>query len=136
MRKFLVDLHMKIHGFMTYIYVACGGALGSILRVYLGSMLPMYTLDKFPLPIPILVVNILGCFCIGLCSELTDYNLRLFLISGILGGFTTFSAFSLEFALLWQKNMYYFAIVYCLASVLFSILAFFIGSKLIKLIYL
>jgi CrcB protein len=130
---------MKIQSFLTYMYVGCGGALGSVLRVYLSTVFPTYLLDKFPLPI--LLVNILGCFCMGVSSELmgvylpANYYLRLFLVSGFLGGFTTFSAFSLEFALLWQKNLYFLAVAYCLSSLLFSIIAFFLGVKLVKLVY-
>lgn len=128
---------MNYNIFINYLYVALGGALGSILRVYLSSSVPHTDYIKFP--IQILSINILGCFLMGLLTELmgihisANYNTRLFLISGLLGGFTTFSAFSLEFALLWEKSLHGSALFYTLFSVLFSILAFFLGVKIVKL---
>ena len=135
---------MDIQNYFSYFYVAVGGALGSVLRVYIGSILTNNSygyifFNQFPLPI--VIVNILGCFLMGVCTELmgvyipTSYNIRLFLISGLLGGFTTFSAFSLEFGLLWQKNLYLIAVSYALVSFICSIIAFFIGLKVIKLIF-
>lgn len=135
---------MIIKNSISYLYVALGGALGAVSRFYLSSLVASLNLsyiyyDKFPLPI--IFINIIGCFIMGVCSELmgvhipTSYNLRLFLITGLLGGFTTFSAFSLEFALLWQKHLYATAISYALLSFLFSIIAFFLGVKIIKFIY-
>lgn len=129
---------MKTEQIINYLYVATGGAIGSVLRVYLGSLIPM-ALYQDRLPVSILSINIIGCFLMGLISEIlgvhysASYNLRLFLISGLLGGFTTFSAFSLEFGLLWQKNLHGLAVVYCALSVLLSIFAFFAGIKLVKL---
>lgn len=135
---------MIIKNYFSYFYVATGGALGAMLRVYLSSLITNIGYGYVyanQLPLSILIVNILGCFLMGICTELmgvyipADYNIRLFLISGLLGGFTTFSAFSLEFGLLCQKNLYLLACYYALSSFLFSIIAFFIGIKIIKLIF-
>lgn len=129
---------MRIDSLVNYIYIALGGALGSVLRVFIGGLLPAFIYNG-TIPFSILMVNILGCFAMGISSEVmgiylpANYNIRLFLISGLLGGFTTFSAFSLEFGLLWQKDMYLPAILYCLCSIIFSIIAFFLGVKLVKI---
>ena len=78
------------------IHVAIGGAFGSVLRYLTFRLVPM---TGFPLGT--LIVNATGSFLIGfvfvyLQSRMIDDSLRLFLVIGILGGFTTFSAFSLE----------------------------------------
>lgn len=77
----------------------------------------------------------------GLLTELmalygstSDY-MRYFLVPGFLGGFTTFSAFALEFGLLYEKHFYELAIFYAILSVLLSIFSFFIGIKLIKMFF-
>lgn len=83
------------------IYIAVGGALGSVLR-YITSV---YTLKWFGQTwyfSGTLVVNITGCFLIGFifhlleAKELVDSTIKLFLIVGLLGGFTTFSSYGLE----------------------------------------
>jgi len=60
-------------------------------------------------------------------------NMRYFLTSGFLGGFTTFSTFALEFGVLFQKNEYISAITYALLSVILGITCFFIGIKIVKI---
>lgn len=85
---------------MKLLFVLLGGALGSGAR-YLAST---WAADRFGAAFPwgTLGVNILGCFCIGLLATLADEagaigpNGRVFLVVGVLGGFTTFSSFSLE----------------------------------------
>lgn len=77
----------------------------------------------------------------GAISELlglywsTSLNMKYFLISGLLGGFTTFSAFALEFGLLIEKGQYLESALYILLSVMLSLMAFFIGLKIIKLMF-
>ena len=120
----------------TVLAVGLGGGIGAITRVTLGSIMPQMVFKDFPLPI--LIINILGCFLMGLLFEVLtlywspSFNIRSFLISGFLGGFTTFSAFSLEFALLVEKKLYVSCFLYIFLSIFLSLCFFFLGSNLIK----
>ncbi len=83
-----------------YVFIGLGGFLGSIARFWLASFVQNKTESLFPLGT--MMVNITGCFVIGLLMTLfqekvaVGQNLRLFLIIGLLGGFTTFSSFSYD----------------------------------------
>ena len=85
---------------MKYLLIGIGGAVGAAGRYLLQGLVYQYTGASFPYGT--LVVNVLGCFLIGLIMELNaerfliDAQLRLFIAVGILGGFTTFSSFSYE----------------------------------------
>lgn len=121
-----------------YILLATGigGGLGAMARYALSRLMPEYIFSNFPLPI--LVINVTGCCLMGILVEIMAYYwspslaIRTFLITGFLGGFTTFSAFSLEFVLLTQKNFNYLAILYVVLSFTLSIVAFMIGARLIR----
>lgn len=86
--------------FIELIYAGMGGFIGAALR----QMVNIITLQITPKPYPIatLLVNVIGCFLIGILGGYfdgrvpADHPLRFFLIVGILGGFTTFSAFTYE----------------------------------------
>jgi fluoride exporter len=85
----------------AFVFVAIGGALGASARYGLSIYLARFSqADKFPLST--FIVNVLGCLLAGLLMGISEkYNLvsphaRLFLLTGILGGFTTFSAFGVE----------------------------------------
>ena len=83
--------------------VALGGALGSVMR-YLVSVA---SIEAFGTAFPwgTLAVNVIGSAAIGLCGALgVSGEWRLLLVTGLLGGFTTFSAFSLETGLLWERH--------------------------------
>lgn len=120
----------------TYLIVGLGGALGAIFRVFLSKFLPPFISN---MPIKILIINILGCFLLGVLTALmalywnASINMRHFLIQGFLGGFTTFSAFSLEFALLYEKGETITAFIYAILSVVLCLLFFFIGMKMFKI---
>ena len=81
--------------------VAIGGGIGSAGRFLLSGIV-LHHFPNMRFPLPTLVVNVLGCFAIGLLAGYIDRShpgaglLRLFLITGCLGGFTTFSAFGFE----------------------------------------
>lgn len=118
------------------LWVAIGGALGSMARYgvnvwsgrVFGTEFPWHTL----------IVNVLGCFIMGALTGLMAQKLnvsqevRAFLTTGILGGFTTFSAFSLDVALLVERKATAAAGAYVLASVLLSIAAVFAGLHLMR----
>ena len=118
-----------------YIFIGFGGAFGAMARVAISHLFPASILG---IPAQILFINILGCFCMGLLAEgmalyfsISD-NMKYFLISGFLGGFTTFSTFALEFGLLVERNEYILAMSYALLSVFLSITCFFVAMKLVK----
>lgn len=123
--------------FTHYIAIGLGGALGAIARVVLAKVLPS---EIMGMPAYILSINLLGCLAIGILTELmalhwsTSDTMRYFLISGVLGGFTTFSAFALEFGLLYEKQLYISAMIYAVVSFFLSISAFFLGLKLVRVL--
>jgi CrcB protein len=87
---------------LTYLYVALGGAIGSVARFGIASAIDRAVGDPFP--IGTVLVNITGCFIIGLLTMVTlpagrmpvAPELRAFLMVGLCGGYTTFSSFSLQ----------------------------------------
>jgi CrcB protein len=121
---------------LQYIFIGCGGAIGAIMRVALGELLPINILG---ISSPILLSNVLGCISIGFLTEVIALywdisdNMKYFLISGFLGGFTTFSSFILELGLFIEKDEYISALLYAFLSFLFSIIGFFSAVKLVRL---
>jgi len=111
--------------------VAAGGAIGATGRFLVGRL--MLKLMGSGFPWGTLSVNIIGSFLIGIVAgaRASRYNLshawQGFLIIGVLGGFTTFSAFSLEVALMIEKHQISTAAFYSLASVIIGVLALFAG---------
>ncbi|PIS01366.1 MAG: fluoride efflux transporter CrcB [Chlamydiae bacterium CG10_big_fil_rev_8_21_14_0_10_35_9] len=120
----------------SYIWIGLGGALGAMARVGIMRILPSFVLS---VPFKVFLVNILGCFLIGLLTEAMAFygnvsiNMRHFLIQGFLGGFTTFSAFALEFGLLYEKGSHFTAIFYAALSVIVCIISFFVGLRILRL---
>lgn len=120
---------------MTYLAIGLGGALGAISRVALERVFPPLLLS---IPIKIMCVNVLGCLALGMLTGVialqwnTPLVVRHFLIQGFLGGFTTFSAFALEFGLLYEEGFYVSAVLYALLSVSLSIALFFGGLKIVR----
>ena len=116
----------------NFLLVALGGGIGSVLRY--GASLVINT--KY-FPWSTLVVNIIGSFLIGLILALSIkeesflYHWKLFLATGVCGGFTTFSAFSLENMELLQSGKYLLAITYIIVSVVLGIASAFLGFKLL-----
>ncbi|MFL6738419.1 MAG: fluoride efflux transporter CrcB [Sphingomicrobium sp.] len=121
---------------MHWLLVVLGGGMGAAARhainraglALLGPGFPWWTL----------AVNVTGSFAIGLLAGLfgameTGQNARLFLITGFLGGFTTFSAFSLDALTLWERGAPIQAGMYILGSVVLSLLAAAVGLMLSRL---
>ncbi len=121
---------------LNFLIVGIGGAFGAMLRHGTGLLFLKSGLTNFPWST--LIINILGSFCIGIIVGLLAHaqnwseEIRLFTVVGILGGFTTFSAFSLEAILLFERGQYLYAGLYVAGSVLISIAATFLGLFLIR----
>lgn len=118
------------------ILVAAGGAIGASLR-HIGNLLALRFLGTV-FPWGTLAINIAGSFAMGLFIEFlvrrlgTSNEMRLFVATGVLGGFTTFSAFSLDFAVLWERGSSLPAVAYATSSVVGAILALFLGMWLAR----
>ncbi len=99
----------------SVLYVCLGGALGALLRYSFALALKPGTADGFP--VHTLTVNLIGCLCIGwvfgwLAIHGFDHTINLFVVTGILGGFTTFSSFSAETLMLFKSGFPLKAIIY------------------------
>ncbi len=115
------------------ILVSVGGAVGAALRFIISKVF----ISSSPVFTYVALVNIIGCLIAGMLAAYMDRHvhseaMRIFLITGILGGFTTFSAFSLDTLNLINKGRGADAIIYVLISVIGSILAAVIGYMVIK----
>ena len=122
---------------MTVLAIAFGGALGSVLRYLMGGVVQRATHAGFPYGT--LAVNVVGCLLIGILiqyfmnSEPTS-EVRAFLIVGFCGGFTTFSAFSMEAVGLFSGGSYLRAAAYVLTSVVLCLSATAAGITLTRTI--
>ena len=116
---------------MNFIFVALGGALGAVGR-YAVSMIPI----KTEFPFLTLITNILGAVLIGFISGIVSakqdvsQNTVLFWKTGVCGGFTTFSTFSLEAYGLFEKGSNILGLVYAVVSVVSCILGIVCGKKI------
>jgi CrcB protein len=121
---------------MLYLIVFIGAGIGGAMRhgVNVGSA----RVFGYGFPFGTLIVNIAGSFLMGLLAGYFAFrpgvgqHMRLFLTTGILGGFTTFSAFSLDAALLVERHAYGLAAGYVAGSVLASIAALFLGLAVFR----
>ena len=122
--------------FSILLAIAIGGAFGSIARHYVSTGIYNATGPAFPYGI--LAVNVIGGLVMGIVVELGALKLnyspeiRAFLTTGILGGFTTFSAFSLDTALLIERGDWLGSAAYIVASVALSVGALFTGLWLVR----
>lgn len=117
--------------------VALGGALGSVARY--ATLIGVGRLMGVGFPYGVLVANVMGGFVMGVLVELMALiwspsdAMRVFLTVGVLGGYTTFSSFSLDVWLLLEKGLYGPAILYIAASVILSVAALVAGLTLTRL---
>jgi CrcB protein len=115
--------------------IGAGSFIGGIFRYLLTLLVHTKTTTIFPLGT--LIVNIIGCFFIGIVFGIFDkgqisHEWRLILATGLLGGFTTFSAFSNETFILFRSGYAGYALLYIFASVLLGLLATYIAYLLVK----
>jgi CrcB protein len=118
-----------------YLLVALFGAAGSVLRYSLYLITPRFFYLNFP--ISTVLVNLLGSFFIGACISLFDKsiiteNTRIYIVIGLLGGFTTFSTFSMDLFNLLNKSLYIEMISYLVLSVFGALLLFLAGYKIVS----
>lgn len=119
-----------------YLAVFLGAGLGGMLRHAVNRASLALLGPDFPYGT--LFVNVVGGLLMGMLAELFlvrsggSPEFRLFLTTGLLGGFTTFSAFSLDAALMWQRSDYLALGSYVAASVLLSIAALFLGMVVVR----
>jgi CrcB protein len=122
------------------ILVFVGGGIGAVARHGVNLLAPRLFGMYFPWAT--IIENILGSFLIGLLAAFFAFkadatwsqHTRLFLTTGVLGGFTTFSAFSLDFALLYERGELLQAILYATSSVGISLAAIFLGLFIVRAI--
>jgi len=118
------------------VLVMIGGGLGAGARYLVNQIVPKFAGTGFPWAT--IAVNIIGCLAMGLLVGILARRsgdasaLRLFLATGILGGFTTFSAFSLDFITLWQRGQGQVAFAYAALSVIGALAAIFAGLWLVR----
>ena len=120
----------------NFLIVGVGGAVGSMLRYAVQKFFQAQTAAAFPTGT--LLVNIAGCFLIGILWSLVSRSLtwndemKLLLMTGFCGGFTTFSAFTLEGIGLLKENRTVLFVIYLTASIVGGLLATFIGIRIVK----
>ncbi|MGE4322392.1 MAG: fluoride efflux transporter CrcB [Sphingobium sp.] len=121
---------------MGFFLVFIGSGIGGMARHGIGVLALRWLGPGFPSAT--LAINIIGSFLIGIIAEYwairsgLPHPLRLFLTTGVMGGFTTFSAFSLDTALLWERGQPWLAALYVTASVALSIGALFGALWLVR----
>ena len=119
---------------LNCLVVALGGGIGACLR-YLIGLIPLK--ESFTFPVKTLVINLLGCFVIGLIAALAVKNTSLspktvlFIKTGLCGGFTTFSTFALETETLIKTGHIGFAVLYVVLSVVVGVGLVFAGQVVV-----
>ena len=125
---------------MSWLWVACGGAIGATMRYGLSLLL---TKPQQLFPWSTWWINLMGCLLAGIFFALSQrypvlqQETRLFLMVGVLGGYTTFSSFGLETFLLLKQGQVWIALAYALSSVvvgvIFLVLGFYLCHMLLQL---
>lgn len=123
---------------MDYVWIGIGAAVGANARYVLGQMVARRLGSDFPFGT--LIINVTGSLLIGLIFTLladrllADTHWRLLLVIGLLGGYTTFSTFSLETIAMLQVGRWVPAFVYAGASVMLSLVGCYVGIILARLL--
>ncbi len=127
---------------MNILLIGLGGALGAILRYLTSEAITKNFTAATRFPLATFFVNVFGCFIAGIIYYFIiknfdgiDAKLKSFLLVGLLGGYTTFSAFSLDFFRLATAGQNLQALVYAVSSMVMTILALFFGFYCTKLLF-
>ena len=121
---------------MTFVWIGIGAALGANLRYLVGQWIGSWLGLGFPWGT--LTINVTGSFLIGVIATLLGERLsvgpewRLVLVVGVLGGYTTFSTFSLDAINLFSADRWFAGIAYILGSVLLGLAACILGIMLVR----
>lgn len=121
---------------MGYLWVFIGGGLGSALRHGANVLAARFWGIQYP--VGTLCINVLGSFAMGAAVEYLamktglSHQVRLFLTTGVIGGFTTFSTFTLEIATLSSRGEAIWAGLYILSSLIFGVGGFYAGMALVR----
>jgi len=121
---------------VSYLLVFVGGGLGATLRHFINVFCARCMGTGFPWGI--FIINISGSTVMGLIAGYLAFKgeasqaWRLFLMTGVLGGYTTFSAYSLDAALLYERGELMLAALYVVGSVVLSIIGLFAGLALVR----
>ncbi len=121
---------------MTFVIVFLGSGIGGALRHGVNTLAERFGWAAFP--VSTLTVNVVGSFLIGIVAETfaqraqLPNNLRLFLATGLIGGFTTFSAFALDVVTLWERGRGVVAVAYVVASLLLGVVALLVGMAMVR----
>jgi len=121
----------------NFLIIGLGGFFGSIFRYFISGVVHQF-LQSSAFPYGSIFVNITGCFFIGLSNGLVDFRqmltpeLRMFLMIGLLGGFTTFSTFGYETMSLVREGEFFSACANVLIQVLIGLLAVWLGYGITK----
>ena len=128
----------RIEPVSILISVFLGGGFGAIIRYLVIEQVNKLFLVAFPFGT--IAVNVIGAFLIGLLSSYlaerldVSENIKIFLIVGFCGGFTTFSAFNIEFYQLFSSGEILSSLIYVTTTFILTVVAFYIGVSLLKLI--
>jgi CrcB protein len=118
--------------------VGLGGLLGSVVRYKLGGLI-LHHMGDSRFPLSTFAVNLLGCALVGVLAGIAEHRhglspeVRLFLITGFCGGFTTFSAFGFETVYLLRRHEAQWAVANVLASVVAGLLAVWLSWRTVQL---
>ena len=122
-----------------FFFVALGGAVGASLRYAISLATVQIIGGQFPWGT--ILVNVAGSICLGVVTAILadswalSAEFRLFLVVGVLGGFTTFSAFSMDILILVERSQLDLAILYLLGTLILSLGGLFAGLRLARVIF-
>ena len=136
----LMNLLQQCRLKMEYLWIALGSALGGVARYWLSGVVARRFGESFP--VGTLIVNVTGSFVIGFVATLTDPGGRLlmsvtarqFVMLGVLGGYTTFSSFSLQTLNLARDGEWLYASANVVLSVILCLLAVWVGQVIARMI--